>query len=410
MKKNYLLYLIILSSFLVKILAISIVGDKNIMNEWSFLIHNFNISGVFGYNVVVNDFFATPLFAESDDIVLPTAYMPPLYFFFIYFLKVASAELFNLTKLVIFVQIILSSVSVFFFYKILQKIENSKLTIIFTAIFAFFPISIYASTQISSITLQIFLLIFYLYFLSKFFDKYKTKDVIIFSLISALLILIRGEFFIFFIFTIFYTFIYFKVDLKSLFVTLLITTFLVSPYLIRNYKVFDEIVLTKSLGYNLLKGNYKEFKVEGNPEIIERDFKIENLGIKTDKHFEINLDNFYKDEAIKYIKSDPVNFLMNYPKKVFTFLFLNLNSSYPGYYNITHIVPKILISFLSFIGLVLLINKKRGFLQFLALYYISNILFFSIFFILPRYSLIILPIQILLSIVCIKFFLRKIFN
>ena len=103
---------------------------------------------------------------------------------------------------------------------------------------------------------------------------------------------------------------------------MLITTFLVSPYLIRNYKVFDEIVLTKSLGYNLLKGNYKEFKVEGNPEIIERDFKIENLGIKTDKHFEINLDNFYKDEAIKYIKSDPVNFLMNYPKKVFTFLSL----------------------------------------------------------------------------------------
>ena len=70
---------------------------------------------------------------------------------------------------------------------------------------------------------------------------------------------------------------------------MLITTFLVSPYLIRNYKVFNELVLTKSFGYNLLKGNYKEFKVEGNPKIIEKDFKIENLGIKTDKYFEINL-------------------------------------------------------------------------------------------------------------------------
>ena len=197
MKKINPLYLIIISSFLVKIFAISIVGDQKIMNEWSFLIHNFNSSGVFGYNVVVNDFFATPLFATSDDIVLPTVYMPPLYFFFIYFLQVVSAEFFNLTKLVIFVQIILSTVSVFFLYKLLQKIDNSKLTIIFTTLFAFFPISIYASTQISSITLQIFLLVLYLYFLSKFFDKYKTKDVIIFSLISALLILTRGEFFIF---------------------------------------------------------------------------------------------------------------------------------------------------------------------------------------------------------------------
>ena len=87
MKKINPLYLIIISSFLVKIFAISIVGDQKIMNEWSFLIHNFNSSGVFGYNVVVNDFFATPLFATSDDIVLPTVYMPPLYFFFIYFVQ-----------------------------------------------------------------------------------------------------------------------------------------------------------------------------------------------------------------------------------------------------------------------------------------------------------------------------------
>ena len=135
-----------------------------------------------------------------------------------------------------------------------------------------------------------------------------------------------------------------------------------------------------------------------------------NLGIKTDKYFEINLDNFYKDEAIKYIKNDPFKFLINYPKKALTFLFLNLNSSYPGYYNLIHLVPKIIISIFSFIGLIFLIKRKRGFLQFLALYYISNILFFSIFFILPRYSLIILPIQILLSISCIKFFLRKIFK
>ena len=35
-------------------------------------------------NVVINDFFADPKFAENNEVVLPTVFMPPLYFYFIY--------------------------------------------------------------------------------------------------------------------------------------------------------------------------------------------------------------------------------------------------------------------------------------------------------------------------------------
>ena len=54
--------------------------------------------------------------------------------------------------------------------------------------------------------------------------------------------------------------------------------------------------------------------------------------------------------------------------------------------------------------------QKRGFSQFLAFYYFLNILLFSVFFILPRYSLICLPVQLLLSIEFFRFLRRKLIN
>ena len=56
------------------------------------------------------------------------------------------------------------------------------------------------------------------------------------------------------------------------------------------------------------------------------------------------------------------------------------------------------------------LSRKRGFLQFLSIFYLFNILLFSLFFILPRYSLILLPITLLLSIVVLKKLSRKYFN
>ena len=45
----------------------------------------------------------------------------------------------------------------------------------------------------------------------------------------------------------------------------LITLLIISPYLYRNYNIFGVITITKSGGYNLLKGNHPKTKVEGTP-------------------------------------------------------------------------------------------------------------------------------------------------
>ena len=129
--------------------------------------------------------------------------------------------------------------------------------------------------------------------------------------------LTRGEFFIFYIFTIFYFFIYKEQKIKNLISSIIITLLVLSPYLYRNYKNFNAIILTKSFGYNLLKGNNKNFKIEGDVSSINQ--IRENLNISANNNFEIEIDNIYKNEALKYIKENPLTFIKNYFKKFFLF-------------------------------------------------------------------------------------------
>ena len=225
---------------------------------------------------------------------------------------------------------------------------------------------------------------------------------ILFSFSSGFLILIRGEFLLFYFLTIVYFFLIFEKKIKNLVLSLFFVILIISPYIYRNYSTFNELTLTKSFGYNLLKGNNPNLKVEGDAVFLEEEFDRKNKD-KANENYEINLDNYYKDKAIQYILDDPNKYFIFYVKKVLSFLFIDINSSYPNYYNPLHIIPKIILSILTFIGCCLM-TKKDSFYKYLIVYYSLNILLFSVFFILPRYSLILLPIQILISVGTVKFF------
>ena len=404
------IYHLLFLSLLARFFASYFYSDSGLKNEWSILLHNYEISGILGFEVMINEYLALPNYAEVGETVLPTVFMPPLYFYFIYVTKLLSSNLINFVSLILFFQILLSLFSIFIFYKIIKICVNDKIIIwTSTIIFAFFPVNIYAAIQISSITLQIFLTILFFYFLIFILKKNNSKNLILFSFISGLLILIRGEFLLLYFFTIFYFYIYFKRSFKSILASLLISLLTISPYLYRNYQHFDTFVLTKSFGFNLLKGNNPSFKVEGDYEFIEILAKKEKKNIKIDNNYSIKLDDYYKKKAIDYIKSEPIEYLKLYIYKIFSFIFLDINSTYPHYFNFFHIFPKIVISIISLIGAIIAF-KRKGFFQYLSFYYFLNIFLFSVFFILPRYSLILLPVQILLSIEVLKYLRSKLIN
>ena len=237
----------------------------------------------------------------------------------------------------------------------------------------------------------------------------KNLNLVKFSIIGGLLILIRGEFFLFHALTFFYLFLIRKIYIKEIIIFIFFSSLIVLPYLTRNYLTFGEIVLTKSFGFNLLKGNNPESTIEGNPAYIEKNLKEKIKLIPVNNKYEINVDNLYKNEALEYIKQNPKSFFKKYFLKDFSFLFIDLNSTYPNYYSLYHIIPKIILSILSFFSAIIFL-KKKSFFNYLSLFYFSNAMFFSIFFVLPRYNVMFIPVQILLIANFINYFFLKKFR
>lgn len=402
MKKKILinLSLVMILCLISRCVAAFYFADVKIDNEWGNLVHNLYVSGTLGINVD-SGIAAESGFAEVGDKVLPSIYMPPLYAYYIYTLKILTIEFFDLVKIVIISQILLSCLSVLIFFKIIRNFIKYKTSIYLSYIFALFPLNIFSAVQVSSITLQLFLFLLYAYFLVLFLKEKTYKKIINVGIFSGFLMLIRGEFILLFILTILYLLFVSKVILKKIIIFIFFSMVIISPHIMRNYINFNSFILTKSFGYNLLKGNNPETVVQGNPEYMDKVVDSSKILVEKNNRYEINLDNLYRTRAIEHIKDDPLKYIKLYFKKILVFTFFNVSSTYPNYYNILHIVPKIFLSILSLYGGIILL-RKSGFLQYISLFYFINIFLFSIFFILPRYSLMLLPIQIILSYYAVK--------
>ena len=388
-KETYLLIFLFLFSFLIRIPSIFILGDSSLENEWEFLVKHLIDHGKL-YSIF-------PYLLGFGDFLVPNVFMPPLYAFYLYFFKVFgfTNEIYILT--ILFSQSILSSLSVVIFYIINKSFFSGKINILGTLIFSLFPIHIYACSQISSAILQSFLLILFFYFFFKISKKNNFLNICFFSLTSGLLILLRGEFIAFFLLSILYIFFFFKINLKKIIIITVITAAVVSPYLARNIILLDKITITKSIGYNLWKGNNPNSNVEGNPKFETYSNLKEKLEqVPKDKYFDVNADEVFQKEGLKNIKNDPARYFILYLKKILSFIFIDINSSYPYYYHPLHFLPVLLIGATSMFG-ILLSNKNHLQMNFLILYFIINIAIMSVFFILPRYTLAILPLQIIFS-------------
>ena len=389
-KETYLLFFLFLFSFLIRIPVIFIFGDTRLDNEWGIIVNNLTVYGKFSL-VNFGDFF------------VPSLFMPPLYAFYLYFFKIFHFNDEIYIQVVLFSQIILSSFSVVIFYNINKLFFSNKICILGTLIFSLFPLHIYACAQISSIILQSFLTITFFYFFLKIVKKNNFYNICFLSLTSGLLILLRGEFIALFLLSILYLALFIKINLKSILIIILLTFVVISPYLMRNIIVLDAITITKSIGFNLWKGNNQQTDVEGKNYIYGSISDQEDLDLREqinkvpkDKYYEINLDKVFLSEGIKNINNDPIKYFGLYLKKILSFLFIDLNSSNPYYYHPLHYLPVLFISITSIIGIIL--SKKNSYqINFLILFFIVNIAIVSVFFILPRYKLAIIPLQIIFS-------------
>lgn len=411
------LKIIIIFSLLIKSIFVFFFHEKNLSHEWQILFENFIKFGEYSYYVF-------------DDKPVPSSYMPPLYFFFLYLNKILNFEIFNFLYSVYFFQIIFSTISVYLFFKLSNFFLKKKYALIGTGIFSIFPMLIYTNGLVSSASLQLFLnLLFFKLFLdflekkdSIIFNKKTFFDISMISIISALNLLLRGEFLVIFLFSILYILLVSRKNIL-VFLTIFVSTFLiVSPYILRNYENTGKFHIVNVSGFALWKGNNALAPVEGihrgfhpnSRQTWPKNSEFDNLykkldNIPKDKKFEINRDIIFGDEAIKNILTNKSYYIILYFKKLFSYFFFDFNSSLKNYYNPAHIIPIGIISLLCIPGIGSVIRKPFN----LKIFYILSLMILisgiiSIFFILPRYKITILSFQIIFAMIFIQFLLDKI--
>ena len=300
--------------------------------------------------------------------------MPPLYAYYIYIFSFFGLESQNYVLLVLFSQVLLASISVAVFYKINTLFFSKKLSFYSSLLYSLFPLHLYACGQISSISLQTFLLILFFYFFFQVVKKKNFLSIALFSFITGLLILLRGEFRIISILSILYLFLFFKIPIKKVLLIFLITLVTISPYLIRNYLIFGKITIVETSGYNLWKGNHpnamKNSRVEG-AEMVDENLQKLNDAIPRNKFYRINRDKLFLDQAIKNITKEPIEYLIFFVKKVISFLFIIIGSMDPKYWNPLHYLPVLLLGITSLIGIVLSDKKSYKFNYLIFVFFLN---------------------------------------
>ena len=389
-KEIYVLALLILFSIVIRIPVILMYGDTSLEHEWEILVNNLIKHGKLVYETF------------DDGFLLPNLVMPPLYAYYLYCFSFFNLEHQNYILLILSSQLLLASISVAVFYKINKFFFSSKVSFYSSLLFSIIPLHVYACGQISAISLHIFLMILFFYLFFKLTKKNFFPLIVLFSFLSGLLILLRGEFRIIFVISILYLFIFFKMPVKKILLIFLITLVTTSPYLIRNFIIFDKITIVETSGYNLWKGNHplavKNSLVEGLDFNPERDIKLSEQidAIPRDKFYRINRDNFFFRQAVKNIMEKPLEYLIFSLKKAISFQFITLDSMDRRYWNPLHYLPLLLLGITSLIGLVLSDKKSHKF-NYLILIFFTIIIIFSMVSILPRYKLVILPLQIIFT-------------
>ena len=389
-KKNIYFFLLALSFFSRSIISYY-YGDTSLENEWSILVENL-------YN---NN---TLSMLKFGDLLVPNLWMPPVYAYFIYIHALIFGLDENLANFVIITQIILSSLTTLLFHRIISNFFSLKMSLLGSIIFCFFPLIVYSSSQISSATIYLFLLLSFILLILNLEikeDSYKLKSFILIGFLAGILILTRRDFILIYIFSLFYSYFFFKNSLKRILIILIVTFITISPYILRNYIAFDKFIVHSGLGYNLWKAYNVKAEVEGF-YIQSSVLKKELLKVKKDIYYRINEDKIYFNSAKEYILENPLESLKLFLKRLFSFFFIDLESSQKNYYNIFHILPNLSIAVFALIGLIVC-NKKDKKLNYLLYILVAILLIYSLFALLPRYKLYILPFQIILSLKFLEF-------
>lgn len=251
----------------------------------------------------------------------PTAYREPVYPYFLAGIYLIFG-LSNYTAVRI-IQILISSLTCVMIFLLAYKMFDKKVAILAGIISCFWPHFIYYSTTILRETLFCFLLICTVYFLNNIYkEKVNLLNLIITGILSGLVSLLNTTSLIFLFFSFFVLFVVKKV--KEVIIVICLFILIYSFWVVRNYKVFNTIILGSTVGGMTLYGaSVGDYKIFGTPEekfYWEKDPVMQQAKIMD----EIQSYKFFLHHAKNIIISNPKEYLIKCVKR-----FLKLYRIYP---------------------------------------------------------------------------------
>jgi 4-amino-4-deoxy-L-arabinose transferase-like glycosyltransferase len=305
-----------------------------------------------------------------------SAYMPPGYSMFLFPFFFINNENFR-SIFILLVQIIISGMNAFFLYKLTCQLFTKKVGMIAALIYSLLPEFIYASANINIVTLYHtgILLFFYLLVQGKISISYSKLTFFILTLIS--LIYLRFEFIVFIL--VISIFLYKQIGIKKLGLIYIAIILALSPWLIRNYLVFDHFpLLSTSTGLNLYRGHNDSSIGDWNDEKLDSNL----ISLKNNPRFEYESNRIYARKATSFIFSHPGEELKYSVQKIFQLWVFNQDDKRTD--NLFYKIPSLLILITFLIGLLISFSFKKY--KYFYMFFIFFTLISIAFFALPRYQ------------------------
>lgn len=398
MKNNKTLYLILFLSLSLRIIYLIFY---NSLPEWNQL----TIDNYYHFNWAVN-LAAGNIFGDT------TYFRAPFYVYCLGFLFAVFGASLWISRLF---GLIIGFFSILLTYLIGKKVFNHKTGLIAAVIHAIYPLTIYFESELLLDPLFMLLLELTVYRLLLWIDKKTFRNAFLTGISMGLAALTRPTILIWAVMLLLLTFIYrreIKAWYKQILFFLLALFILIAPITIRNLIVANDLVLISSQGgINFYIGNNPDSDGVSAimPEPMGHNWQISQISRIAEDEVGKNLSSgeissFWFKKGLEWIKSNPMEFLRLYLKKLYFSISnreISNNRDIDRYYNTIPLLKYNPVSFgilfsLSVVALLLLWRKNK-LIRLLMILLLGYIFAASLFFFNSRFRLPILPIYFVLS-------------
>lgn len=333
-------------------------------------------------SVLQKDFLTLEDFAIAHNIVYnhqysefihlgATAFKLPVYPFFLS----AFIWLFGTYALLatVICQALLSFFVPILIYKITELFDYGKVGILSGFLFLMSPAYfLYPGIiEASNLFIIILLLWFYLYFRIWFVIDVKSQHFIVLGIVTAILFLTQVVIVPLACLLVLALLIFKKINLKNFSCVVIISILFYSPWVIRNYLVFEQIVLSKTPAWqNIYFGFTENGQLRDDLKLIpfSRDHYLYQ---SRDEINEFKMENIYKNEVIKVTQNEPHYFIEKAASNFFCLWYVP-----PKYFDDNALsilfgrkIYVIVLNIFTMIALVLLYKRSRCFFWFSILFF-----------------------------------------